>query len=141
MAMSAVAVSTAMSAVAVSMAAMFCALAWCQHACSAGSGQVQRSRQNPRPCKTGFWAQAAMHEVPVTMLDVLQGLSGPAIDMRDPVIGLLFSLVAASAHIIVPAAVFNLKVLYCTQRLLLNILASRSHQNLALIGDIYDTSP
>ncbi len=45
----------------------------------------------------------------------LQGLSGPAIDMRDPVIGLLFSLVAASAHIIVPAAVFNLKVLSHTQ--------------------------
>ncbi|CAL5220327.1 g2318 [Coccomyxa viridis] len=40
-----------------------------------------------------------------------RGLSGPAIDMRDPVIGLLFSLVAASAHIIVPAAVFNLKSL------------------------------
>lgn len=40
----------------------------------------------------------------------VQGLSGPAIDVRDPIIGLLFSLVAASAHIIVPAAVFNLKV-------------------------------
>ena len=39
-----------------------------------------------------------------------QGLSGPAVDMRDPLIALLFSLVAASAHIIVPAAVFNLKV-------------------------------
>ena len=30
--------------------------------------------------------------------------------MDDPVVGLLFSLVAASAHVIVPAAVFNLKV-------------------------------
>ncbi len=70
------------------------------------------------------------------MLDVLQGLSGPAIDMRDPVIGLLFSLVAASAHIIVPAAVFNLKVLYCPHRLLGNILilASRSCQTSALSG-------
>ncbi len=45
---------------------------------------------------------------------ILQGLSGPAVDMKDPVIGLLFSLVAASAHVIVPAAVFNLKVLLCT---------------------------
>ena len=51
----------------------------------------------------------------MTTLDVLQGLSGPAIDMKDPVIALLFSLVAASAHIIVPAAVFNLKVLSHTQ--------------------------
>ena len=41
---------------------------------------------------------------------MLQGLSGPAIDLNDSIIGLLFSLVAASAHIIVPAAVFNLKV-------------------------------
>ena len=41
---------------------------------------------------------------------LLQALSGPAIKMDDPLIGLLFSLVAASAHIIVPAAVFNLKV-------------------------------
>lgn len=40
----------------------------------------------------------------------LQALSGPAINMDDPVVGLLFSLVAASAHVIVPAAVFNLKV-------------------------------
>ena len=43
-----------------------------------------------------------------------QALSGPAIKMDDPLVGLLFSLVAASAHIIVPAAVFNLKVhLWC----------------------------
>ena len=41
---------------------------------------------------------------------LLQALSGPAIKMDDPLVGLLFSLVAASAHIIVPAAVFNLKV-------------------------------
>ena len=46
----------------------------------------------------------------LTLLAMLQGLSGPAIDLNDPIIGLLFSLVAASAHIIVPAAVFNLKV-------------------------------
>lgn len=46
----------------------------------------------------------------LTLLLMLQGLSGPAIDLNDPIIGLLFALVAASAHIIVPAAVFNLKV-------------------------------
>ena len=43
-------------------------------------------------------------------VSLLQALSGPAIKMDDPLVGLLFSLVAASAHIIVPAAVFNLKV-------------------------------
>ncbi len=54
----------------------------------------------------------------MTVPIIFQGLSGSAVDMRDPVIGLLFSLVAASAHIIVPAAVFNLKVLYSTHSLL-----------------------
>ena len=50
-----------------------------------------------------------------------QGLSGPSVDMRDPVIGLLFSLVAASAHIIVPAAAFNLKVLLVTHHIIKRI--------------------
>ena len=57
---------------------------------------------------------SSAHNLPSDVLDAylmgLQALSGPAVDMRDPVVGLLFSLVAASAHIIVPAAVFNLKV-------------------------------
>ena len=59
----------------------------------------------------------------------MQGLSGPAIDMKDPIIGLLFSLVAASAHIIVPAAIFNLKVL--SARTVSRSGICKGHQQLA----------
>ena len=62
----------------------------------------------------------------LTLLVMLQGLSGPAIDLNDPIIGLLFSLVAASAHIIVPAAVFNLKVSFKR--------GQKSHDHLMLWG-------
>lgn len=62
----------------------------------------------------------------LTLLVMLQGLSGPAIDLNDPIIALLFSLVAASAHIIVPAAVFNLKVSLSFKR------GRKSHDHLML---------
>ena len=64
----------------------------------------------------GAWPSGCKHDDACAKrrVGLSQALSGPAIKMDDPLVGLLFSLVAASAHIIVPAAVFNLKVhLWC----------------------------
>ncbi|CAL5220326.1 g2317 [Coccomyxa viridis] len=68
-----------------------------------------------------------------------RGLSGPAVDMKDPVIGLLFSLVAASAHVIVPAAVFNLKSL-SDQGNLSNLTAFMNNTVLLVVAGVHVTN-